>query len=129
MPYLLLADVVAFVHLLFVLFVIFGALFVLRWPWMLWIHGPALLWGLIVEFTGVTCPLTPLESRLRLTGGEAGYGEDFISHWLLAVLYPEFLSRGVQFVLAGLLLVSNIGLYLWLWRRHQIQLGRFSRSE
>jgi hypothetical protein len=128
MSYLLLADVIAFVHLLFVLFVIFGALFVLRWPWMLWIHGPALLWGIVVEFTGVICPLTPLESRLRLLGGAAGHGGDFISHWLLAVLYPEFLSRGLQFVLGGLLLLSNMGLYLWIWRKRRIQSGDFFRS-
>ena len=119
MSYLLLADVIAFVHLLFVLFVVFGALFVLRWPWILWIHGPALLWGLFVEFTGAICPLTPFENRLRLLGGEAGYSEDFLSHWLLTVLYPESLSRGLQFALGTFLLLSNMGLYLWIWKRRQ----------
>jgi Protein of Unknown function (DUF2784) len=121
MSYLVLADVIAFMHLLFVLFVVFGALLVLRWPWMLWIHGPALLWGLFVEFAGAICPLTPLESRLRLLGGEAGYSEDFLSHWLLSVLYPESLSRGLQSALGASLLLLNIGLYLWIWRR---RLGR-----
>lgn len=119
MSSLLLADVTAFVHLLFVLFVIFGGLFVLRWPWMQWIHGPALLWGLFVEFTGAMCPLTPLENRLRLLGGEAGYREDFISHWLLTVLYPESLSRGLQLALGAFLLLSNVGLYLWISKRRQ----------
>jgi hypothetical protein len=119
MSYLLLADVIAFIHLLFVLFVVFGALFVLRWPKMLWIHAPALLWGLVVECTGASCPLTPIESRLRVLGGEAGYREDFVSHWLLTVLYPESLSREAQFALGASLLVSNICVYLWIWSRYR----------
>ena len=48
MGYGLLADVIALVHLLFVLFVMFGALFALRWPGAIWVHAPALIWGLIV---------------------------------------------------------------------------------
>jgi len=128
MSYLLLADAIAFVHFLFVLFVVLGALFVLRWPWMLWIHAPAFLWGLFVEFTGAICPLTPIESRLRLLAGEAAYSEDFLSHWLLTVLYPESVSRGLQFALGTTLLVSNAGLYLWIWRRRQNQLSRSCRS-
>lgn len=115
MSYLLLADVIAFVHLLFVLFVVLGALFVLRWPWVLWIHLPALLWGLFIECTGAICPLTPLESRLRVLGGETGYSEDFVSHWLLTVLYPERLSPAAQFALGVSLLLSNVCLYLWIW--------------
>ena len=119
MSYLLLADVIACFHLLFVLFVVFGALFVLRWPWMLWIHAPALLWGLFIESTGAICPLTPLESRLRVLGGEAGYREDFLSHWLLTVLYPESLSSEVRSALGASLLLSNVCLYLWIWARRR----------
>ncbi len=128
MWYLLFADVIAFVHLLFVLFVTFGALFVFRWPRMVWIHGPALLWGLIVEFAGAICPLSPLESRLRLLGGEAGYAEDFLSHLLLTILYPESLSRGLQFALGASLLLLNISLYVWIWRRRQGESGTVSGS-
>ncbi|HEU4505747.1 MAG TPA: DUF2784 domain-containing protein, partial [Nitrospira sp.] len=61
MWYVLLADAVALVHVLFVLFVLLGSVFVLRWPRVLWLHAPALVWGLIVEFAGMPCPLTPLE--------------------------------------------------------------------
>jgi len=59
------------VHVLFVLFVIFGSLLVLRRPWIVWLHAPALAWGAIVEIGGMVCPLTPLESRLRVLGGES----------------------------------------------------------
>ena len=114
MWYVLLADVIAFVHLLFVLFVMFGSLFMLRWPAALWIHAPALLWGVIVECTGAICPLTPLEIRLRVLGGEAGYSEDFLSHWLLTVLYPESLTRGIQIVMGAALVMLNLCLYAWI---------------
>ena len=117
MGYILLADAVALLHALFVLFVIFGALLALRWPRAIWAHAPALGWGLLVECTGLICPLTPLENRLRVQGGEAGYTEDFLSHCLLSILYPEFLTRELQFVLGGFLLLLNLSLYAWIWRK------------
>lgn len=117
MQYVLLADVITLVHFLFVLFVIFGSLFVLRWPRAAWVHAPALLWGVIVEYAGMVCPLTPLEIRLRQLGGEAGYSEDFLSHWLLTVLYPVSLTRELQIGMAASLLLVNIGLYAWIMRR------------
>jgi uncharacterized protein DUF2784 len=125
MPYVLLADGIAFIHALFVLFVMFGALLVLRWPRVLWLHLPALLWGLFVEFSGAVCPLTPLELRFRVLGGESGYREDFLSHWLLTAMYPESLTRGLQIVLGLLLLVLNLSLYAWIWKtsRAEPELG------
>ena len=119
MRYALFADAIAFIHSLFVLFVMFGSLLVLRWPRATWLHLPALVWGLIVEFSGAICPLTPLESRFRLLGNESGYSEDFLSHWLLTVLYPESLTRGLQTALGVLLLLLNLSLYGWIWRKNR----------
>lgn len=117
MRYGLFADVIVLVHLLFVLFVMFGVLFALRWPGAIWMHAPALIWGLIVEFADLTCPLTPLENRLRVAAGEAGSREDFLSQWLVTVLYPEFLTRDLQFFLGGSLLFMNMGLYAYVLRK------------
>lgn len=128
MWYVLLADVVGVVHLLFVLFVIFGALCLIRWPRMVWVHVPALIWGLFVEFAGAICPLTPLESRLRVLGGESGYSQDYLSHWLETVLYPEMLTRGLQIALGTSLLLLNLGLYLWLGKRQLNRPATLSRS-
>ena len=126
MWYIVLADAVALIHVLFVLFVVFGSLLLLRWPRAAWLHGPALVWGLIVEFSGVTCPLTPLESRLRALGGESGYSEDFVSHWLMAVLYPESLTRGLQIAMGSSLLLLNIGIYVWIGRRSRNSPSRWN---
>lgn len=116
MGYVLLADAIAFVHALFVLFVIFGSVLVLRWPRAVWLHLLALAWGVIVELSGAMCPLTPLEVRLRVLAGQSGYREDFLSRWLLTVLYPDQLTRGVQIGLGASLLALNLALYLWIWR-------------
>jgi hypothetical protein len=124
----LFADVVSVMHVLFVLFVVLGSLVVLRCPRAVWLHAPTLLWGVIVEWAGLLCPLTPLENRLRVLGGESGYGEDFLSHWLRTVLYPEFLTRGHQVALGTSVLMLNIGLYVWMIRRRKHESGTSSIS-
>jgi len=116
MWYSLLADLIVVLHFSFVLFVLFGGLLTVKWPHVTWIHGPALAWGSLVEFTGLVCPLTPLENRLRMMGGESGYHGDFLSRWLLPVLYPDFLTPGIQIALGCLLLALNVTIYAWIWR-------------
>lgn len=116
MWYSLLADLIVVLHFSFVLFVLFGGLLTVKWPHVMWVHGPALAWGCLVEFTGLVCPLTPLENRLRMMGGESGYHGDFLSRWLLPVLYPDFLTPGIQIALGCLLLALNVTIYAWIWR-------------
>jgi hypothetical protein len=116
MRYHLLADLVVLLHLSFVLFVLCGGLLAVRWPGVVWLHLPAAAWGVIVEFSGWICPLTPLENWLRLQAEEPGYNPDFVSHYVLPVLYPTALTRDVQFVLGTLVAVVNVAIYGWLWR-------------
>ena len=114
--YQLLADLVLIVHLAFVVFVLCGGLLVLKWRRIAWLHLPAVVWGAVVEFTGWICPLTPLENWLRALGGEATYRSDFIAQYLLPVLYPEDLTRGLQLLLCTVVVVLNAAVYCWLWR-------------
>lgn len=111
------AALVLLAHLAFVLFVVFGAALVVRWPRMAWLHLPAALWGVFIELSGRGCPLTMLENLLRLRAGVEGYGESFIEHYVLWLLYPGGLTREVQFVLAGLVAAINLILYALIWRR------------
>jgi hypothetical protein len=106
-----LADAVVLAHLAFVVFVVAGGLAVLRWPRAVWVHVPAALWGVIVEWSGSLCPLTPLELTLRRWGNEAGYGGGFVEHYVLPVLYPGALTRGVQLALGGLVVAVNAIVY------------------
>jgi hypothetical protein len=116
MMYPLLADLVLIIHLTFVVFVLCGGLLVLKWRWIAWLHLPAAIWGVVVEFTGWICPLTPLENWLRVQGGEAGYEDDFTTRYLLPILYPVDLIRDIQLLLGTVVIAVNAGMYCWLWR-------------
>ncbi len=111
------ADAVLILHLGFIVFALFGAALAVRWRWMPLVHLPAAAWGVFIELTGRICPLTWLENHFRLRAGQAGYNESFIEHYLLAVIYPAGLTREIQFVLAGVVLAVNAGIYTWLLLR------------
>ena len=115
--YGLLADFVLLLHLAFVVFVAAGALLVLRWPRVAWVHLPCAAWGAFVEFAGWICPLTPLENILRRMAGAQGFEGGFIGHYLLPLLYPDELTRGVQVALGAMVIVVNVAMYAWVWRR------------
>ena len=119
MPYTLLADLLVGVHLAFVGFVICGGLLVGRWPWVVWLHVPAVVWGVAIEWMGWICPLTPLENWLRSQAGEAAYESDFVAQYLLPVLYPAVLTRATLFVLGSAVLMINALIYGRLWSRRR----------
>jgi hypothetical protein len=119
MLYRLLADLVLVVHLLFVAFAVAGGLLVV-WRWRVaWVHLPCAVWAALIEFAGWICPLTPLENWLRRLGGEAGYEGGFVETYVLAALYPEGLTRGVQVALGTLVVVVNVALYAWALARRR----------
>lgn len=120
----LLADLVFVLHFAFIVWATLGALSVLYRRRLAWLHLPALAWGATVEFAGLICPLTPLEVRLQRAAGEAGYTGDFITHYLVPVMYPAHLTRGVQLTLGALLVLLNVVLYTLVWRRAMASRGR-----
>lgn len=111
MIYRALADLVLVVHLAFVLFVLLGGLLVLRWPRVALVHIPAAIWGILIEYSGWICPLTPLENSLRQAGGEAGYRGGFIQHYIQPALYPAGLTRDTQIALGSLAVLVNLTAY------------------
>ena len=115
----MLADVVVALHLGFVLFVVLGGLLALRWRRVAWLHVPCVVWGVAIGIGGWICPLTPLENRLRLDAGEAGYEGGFIEHYLVPVLYPDVLTRAMQTGLALMALSINVAVYLWIVLRRR----------
>lgn len=112
MTYRVLADAILVIHLCFVVFVALGGFLVLRWRWVAWLHLPAAIWGALIEFMGWICPLTPLENELRRLGGDAGYAGGFIDHYIIALIYPEGLTRGAQIAVGIAVLVVNAAIYL-----------------
>jgi hypothetical protein len=111
MTYRIFAELIVIVHFTFVLFVIFGGLLVLwRKKWA-FAHVPAVLWGALIEFFGWICPLTPLEKWLRIQSGSVGYERGFVEHYILPVLYPDGLTRGIQIGLGLFVLGFNLMVY------------------
>lgn len=123
MIYRIAADAVVLVHFAFIVFVALGALLAVRWRWVPWLHIPALLWGVLVETTGRLCPLTDLENALRNRAGQSGYRGGFIEHYLLAIIYPEGLTREIQLALALGVIAINLTIYGWLQHRRRSQAG------
>jgi hypothetical protein len=118
MLYRFLADLVLALHLCFILFVVMGALLAVRWPRIAWVHVPACVWAAALEFFGLLCPLTPLENALRRAGGAADYTGGFVEHYVAPLVYPPGLTPGLQFLLGGLVLLINGGLYGYVfWSR------------
>lgn len=120
MPWLLLADLVVVVHSLFVCFVVLGGFLALRWRRLVWIHVPAAVWGVAIEYGGWICPLTPMEQWLRVRGGEAGHAGGFIDHYIMPYLYPVGLTNRVQWVLGTFALGVNVIAYSLIVRRARI---------
>ncbi|QDG49605.1 DUF2784 domain-containing protein [Persicimonas caeni] len=120
MLYKLGAEIIVVLHLAFILFIIFGGLLALRWPRASWVHLPCALYGVLIEWVGWVCPLTPWENALRERAGGEGYEGDFIEHYLLPIIYPSGLTPTVQLVLGALVIVVNVAIYafvIWKWRK------------
>ena len=122
----LLADALLLLHAGFIAWAAFGGLTVLRWPRLVWLHLPALAWGVWISASGGICPLTPLEQRLRVDAGQEGWHGGFIEHYLTAIIYPDGLTRSMQALLAALLLAGNIVIYALAWRRRRARVDRLA---
>lgn len=93
------ADALLLVHILFVAFIVIGLVLVLvgkplnwRWvrnPWFRTAHLVAIGVVMVQSWFGVICPLTTWEMALRERAGEVTYAGTFMAHWLDAILYYQ----------------------------------------
>ena len=113
----LLAALIVFIHLSFVIFATLGGVLAIRWPRIAWLHLPCAAWAAFVEFSGQICPLTPLENALRRHAGLDYYSGDFVANYIFPVLYPEGLTRPAQIAVGGFVVVLNVIAYTWVLRR------------
>lgn len=116
-----LADLVLVLHLAFILFAVAGGVLALRWRWVPFVQIPAASWGVLVEVSGMLCPLTPLENSLRRAAGSSGYTGGFVEQYLVPIVYPESLTQPSQLALAGVVLVTNGLVYAAVYRRRRAQ--------
>ena len=109
--YALLADGIVMLHLLFILFVVSGGFLALKWLKIVYLHIPAVVWGVYIEFSGKICPLTPLENWFRLKSGQISYEGDFIERYIIPIIYPVNLTRDMQVTLGVTALLINVLAY------------------
>lgn len=100
MPYRLFADAVLVVHLGVVLFVVGGWACIIIgnrasiWPWVntlgyRFTHLSAIGIVAMQAWLGQECPLTTLESWLRVQSGAAGYQKGFIEDWVHWLIFHQ----------------------------------------
>lgn len=116
MTYNAAAGATALLHFAFILFIIFGGLLVLNWPKLMWIHLPAAIWGVLIEFFSWRCPLTTWENQFLREADRAGYSGGFVAHYIMPIIYPAGLTRGLEIAIGLFLLILNAGIYVKVFR-------------
>ena len=110
--YRVLTDLAVIVHLLFILFVIGGGFIARRRLLLIIVHLTALAWGVFAELSpGVVCPLTTLENYFAQRAGMATYEEDFVTRYLVPIIYQDAITPAVQYLLVALVLLVNLVAY------------------
>ena len=105
MVYKVLADLTVLVHCIWILFILFGVIFVLKRSKIAWVHLGGLFFSLVLNLSGWHCPLTHLENYLNsLHPGPLTYGGSFITHYLEQIVYPGLPEKIVR--IGGILFVS-----------------------
>ncbi|MGA8489313.1 MAG: DUF2784 domain-containing protein [Terriglobales bacterium] len=103
--YSALATCILALHLVFILWVVCGALVARSHPTLRWFHIACLVWGILVELLPWPCPLTLLENWLELKAGVAPYQGGFLLHYLDKIVYPDVSDR--------LLTIAGVGICLF----------------
>ena len=122
--YLIAADSILLIHVLFVVFVVLGLLLIFAgkiFAWG-WVHNLSfrithlVAIGVVVlqSWLGVICPLTVWEMNLRGKAGDSVYEGSFIAHWMHKLLYyrAEEWMFILLYTLFAMLVVAS-----WYWVR------------
>ncbi len=87
--------------------------------WIKIIHLISITWAVYAELSpGIICPLTSLENYFAYQAGLSTYQEDFITRYLIPIIYQESLDANTQFVLVGVVICVNLVAYR-IGRRHK----------
>jgi hypothetical protein len=105
-----LATFVLFLHALFILWVVFGALLTRSRPTLRWLHVGSLVWGILTELLPWPCPLTVLENWLEAKAGVQPYQGGFLLHYLDKFVYPD-ISATVLTIGGVIICVLNLAFY------------------
>ena len=116
--YKTLATLVLIFHVLFILWIVLGALLTRSRPVLQILHVASLVWGVLTELW-IPCPLTLLENWLEQRAGIEPYQGGFLLHYLDRFVYPE-LPASLLTAAAAVVCILNLGYYawgMWGWKR------------
>ncbi|WP_067862198.1 DUF2784 domain-containing protein [Nocardia shimofusensis] len=118
MGFRLIADLTAFAHFAFLVYVVFGGFLAWWRPWAFWPHLAAAVWGFGSVLIGYDCPLTHLENWARRSAGTAELpSTGFIDHYLTGVIYPDDAVGLIRLLVAVVVLISWAGALVTIRRR------------
>ena len=104
-------------HLSFILFVIFGAILILKFKKIIYFHIPAVAWGAYIELSHSICPLTHLENYFLKKAGKEQYSVDFIENYIFKIIYPPALNYEIQTYLGVILIFVNLVIYYYIVKK------------
>jgi len=117
---ILAACVLAF-HLLWIFWVIFGAVWTRGRPWLTAFHIASLVWGIIAEAGPWPCPLNLAENWCEAQAGIQPYSGGFLVHYLDRIVYPNI---SVSFLIGCAVVVCAVNLAVYLTRLVRFLRGR-----
>ena len=112
-----LATLTLILHFSFILFVIFGALLILKFSKIIYFHIPAVVWGVYIELSHSICPLTHLENYFLKKAGKDQYSIDFIENYVFKIIYPPALNYEIQTYLGIFLIFVNLVIYYYIVKK------------
>jgi hypothetical protein len=114
-----LAVAVLVLHLLWIAWVILGAMLTRHRPLLRFLHIGSLIYSIFIEvLPWPPCPLTVLEQWLEERAGIDPYRGPFLVHYLDAAVYPD-IPVMVLIVCAVAVCVFNLAVYIVRYRRRQ----------
>lgn len=113
--YIAFAILILIVHVVFILWVIFGALLTRGRPLFMGLHIVSFGWALLIEIVPWNCPLTLAENWFEMRAGVAPYRGGFLLHYLDALVYPH-VPPLLLTALAAVVFAGNVVVYTRRWR-------------
>ncbi len=112
----LIAIAILWIHIAWILAVIFGAFFTRGRPVWSTLHILCLVWGIIVEVGPWPCPLTLAEQYFEAKAGLHPYHGSFLLHYLDRIVYPN-LPWWLVGAVGASICALNLGIYGWRFYR------------
>ncbi|MBI5195957.1 MAG: DUF2784 domain-containing protein [Nitrospirae bacterium] len=110
--YSIAADIVVLTHFLWIIFLIFGAVWGRKYRPVKIFHLFGMGFAVVIQIFGWYCPLTHLEIRFRrMHNPEMTYSGSFIIHYIEKLVYVNISARTI-FILTIVLAIITAWIYL-----------------